>query len=42
MLVGKMCRTPECIFCFKTMDEVAEILDALLIRPIVNGERLLA
>lgn len=39
-LKGEMCHEPECIFCRKTMQEVAEILDSLLIRPLVDGERL--
>ena len=39
-LKGEMCHEAECIFCRRTMDEVAEMLDALLIRPLIPGERL--
>lgn len=38
-LRGEMCHRPECIFCRRTMREVAEYLDVLLIRPVVDGER---
>ena len=40
LLEGGMCHTPECVFCRRTMKEVGEYLDALLIRPVVDGERL--
>lgn len=36
-LKGEMCDTPECIFCRRTMSEVSEYLDVLLIRPIIDG-----
>lgn len=39
-LRGEMCHTPECVFCRRTMSEVGHALDMLLIRPIVDGERL--
>lgn len=39
-LKGEMCHEPECVFCRRTMAEVGEMLDALLIRPLVDGERL--
>lgn len=39
-LDGEMCHNPECIFCRRTMGEVRAMLDALLIRPIVDGQRL--
>lgn len=39
-LAGEMCHTPECVFCRRTMDEVGEALDLLLIRPVIDGERL--
>jgi hypothetical protein len=39
-LKGEMCSTPECVFCWHSMAEVAEILNVLLIRPVVDGERL--
>jgi len=39
-LKGEMCHRPECVFCRRTMQEVGEYLDVLLIRPLVNGERL--
>jgi len=32
------CNDPDCIFCRKTKEEVAEILDALLIRPVIEGK----
>lgn len=39
-LKGDMCHTPECNFCRKTMDEVGNILNATLIRPVIDGKRL--
>jgi hypothetical protein len=39
-LKGQMCNNPDCIFCRRTMAEVAEVLDILLIRPVVDGERI--
>ena len=39
-LKGEMCHNPECVFCRRTMEEVGEYLDVLLIRPVVEGERL--
>jgi hypothetical protein len=39
-LKGEMCHEPECVFCRRTMAEVGEVLDLLLIRPVVDGERL--
>ncbi|KKN75831.1 hypothetical protein LCGC14_0377070 [marine sediment metagenome] len=36
-LEGEMCDTPECIFCRRTMKEVSEYLDVLLIRPVIDG-----
>lgn len=39
-LEGEMCHDAKCIFCRRTMKEVAEILEKLLIRPVVDGERL--
>jgi hypothetical protein len=39
-LEGQMCHNPECVFCRRTMVEVGEMLDALLIRPVVDGVRL--
>ena len=39
-LEGEMCHEPECVFCRRTMEEVGEALDLLLIRPVVDGERL--
>ena len=41
-LRGEMCHEPGCVFCRRTMIEVGEYLDALLIRPVVDGERLTA
>jgi hypothetical protein len=38
-LKGQMCSTPECVFCWKSMTEVGEVLHALLIRPVIDGER---
>jgi len=38
-LKGQMCHVPECVFCRRTMEEVGEYLDVLLIRPIVDGKR---
>ena len=40
-LKGDMCHTPECVFCRKTMAEIADMLDALLIRPVVDDKRLI-
>jgi hypothetical protein len=39
-LKGEMCHVPECVFCRRTMQEVRDYLDAMLIRPIVDGEPL--
>ena len=39
-LKGEMCHNPECVFCRRTMKEVSEYLDILLIRPIVDGEQI--
>ena len=36
-LRGEMCNEPGCRFCRRTMAEVAEYLDALLIRPRIDG-----
>ena len=38
-LKGEMCNNPYCVFCRRTMTEVGEYLDVLLIRPVVNGVR---
>lgn len=38
-LEPSMCHNPECVFCRRTMKEVGEFLDALHIRPLVDGER---
>ncbi|MBN2118547.1 MAG: hypothetical protein JW730_18380 [Anaerolineales bacterium] len=40
LLVGDECNNPECVFCWRSMAEVAHILDVTLIRPIVDGESL--
>ena len=39
-LRGEMCHTPECVCIRMTMPEVGELLDKLLIRPVINGIRL--
>lgn len=39
-LCGEMCNNPRCFFCRRTMQEVSEYLDALLIRPIVDGKHI--
>lgn len=39
-LKGQTCRTPGCVFCWKDIDEVGRMLEDLLIRPVVDGERL--
>lgn len=39
-LEGEMCHNPDCRFCRRTMKEVGEYLDALLIRPVVDGQRI--
>ncbi len=38
-LEGDMCHEPACVFCRRTMAEVGEYLDALLIRPVIDGVR---
>jgi hypothetical protein len=38
-LKGEMCNNPHCAFIRKDMKEVKELLDILLIRPIINGEQ---
>lgn len=39
-LEGEMCDTSECVFCRCTMKEVGDILNTLLIRPVIDGKRL--
>ena len=39
-LDGEMCGTPECIFCRRTMGEVEDVLDKILVRPLVDGKPL--
>ncbi len=39
-LRGEMCHEPNCVFVCRTMAEVGELLDVLMIRPVVDGERL--
>lgn len=39
-LTGEMCHEPDCVFCRRTMAEVGGALDMLLIRPVVDGNRL--
>lgn len=39
-LKGQMCHCAECAFCRLTMSEVGDLLNTLLIRPVVDGERL--
>jgi hypothetical protein len=39
-LEGAMCNNPACVFCRRTMAEVGAYLDALLIRPVIDGERM--
>lgn len=38
-LKGQECHVPECVFCFKGMDEAKWLLDKMLICPIIDGER---
>lgn len=40
-LKGQECHEPECVFCFRGMEEVRVLLDKVLICPIVDGERLI-
>jgi len=39
-LKGAQCNNPYCTFCRRSMVEVDEYLDALLIRPKVDGEHI--
>lgn len=39
-LEGNECHTPECVFFLKTMEEVKELLNILLIRPITKHGQL--
>lgn len=39
-LRGEMCHRPGCIFCRRTMSEVGDCLDMLLIRPVIDGVRI--
>jgi hypothetical protein len=39
-LKGEMCHNAACVFCRRTMAEVGDYLDALLIAPVVDGERI--
>jgi len=38
-LEGEQCHNPACVFCRRTMEEVGEYLDVLLIRPVIDGRR---
>lgn len=38
-LIGHMCHTPGCVFCRRTISEVGDMLDALQIRPVIDGVR---
>lgn len=38
-LKGEMCHVPECAFCRRTMTEVSDYLDAMLIRPIIDRQQ---
>lgn len=38
-LRGQECHVPECVFCFKGMDEAKWLLDKMMICPIIDGER---
>lgn len=40
-LKGVMCNNAECVFCRRTMVEVQDLLDAMLLCPIVDGKRLI-
>lgn len=39
-LEGECCNNPYCVFCRRSMKEVGEYLNVLLIRPVIDGERL--
>jgi hypothetical protein len=39
-LKGRMCHEPGCVFCRRTMAEVGRALNTILIRPVIDGERL--
>lgn len=41
-LEGQECHTPDCIFYLRSMKEVEEALDLMLIRPIVDGKSIKA
>ena len=38
-LEGEMCSNPQCVFCWRSMQEVAQILSDTMIRPVIDGER---
>ena len=38
-LEGEMCHNPSCVFCRRSISEVGNILDALVIRPLIDGAR---
>lgn len=38
-LEGEECHNEDCVFWLKSMDEVREYLNVLIICPIVDGER---
>ena len=39
-LKGETCHNPYCVFYRRTMKEVGEYLDVLLIRPVIDGVRI--
>ena len=39
-LEGEMCHNSACVFCRRTMAEVGDALDMLLIRPVIDGARM--
>jgi len=38
-LKGDMCHNPECVFCRRTMVEVNQLLNDILVAPIIDGVR---
>lgn len=38
-LEGDMCHNPSCVFCRRSMSEVGDMLDVLMIRPVIDGKR---
>jgi hypothetical protein len=39
-LEGECCNNPYCVFCLTDIEQVSQILDRLMIRPVIDGKLL--